>query len=75
MTSPNATAIDFDLDNPGVTSREQISRGTNVEARTTPFYGFSLAGGYTYVDPVTRESGSRLRTRPDQPGKSLPPVQ
>jgi len=56
----NATASDFDLNSPGVTHREQIKQGFELEARTTAFHGFSLAGGYTYIDARDRESGDRL---------------
>ena len=43
-----------------VTDREQIKQGFELEARTSPFHGFSLAGGYTYIDARDRESGDRL---------------
>jgi vitamin B12 transporter len=60
----NATVSDFDLNNPGVTHREQIKQGFELEARTTPLYGFSLAGGYTYIDARDRDSGDRLELVP-----------
>lgn len=60
----NATVTDFDLNNPGVTDREQIKQGFGLEARTTSFHGFSLAGGYTYIDARDRESGKRLQGIP-----------
>lgn len=60
----NATVSDFDLNNPGVTYREQIKQGFELEARTTPLYGFSLAGGYTYIDARDRDSGKQLELVP-----------
>jgi len=60
----NATVTDFNLENPGSTNREQIKQGFELEARTTAFHGFSLAGGYTYIDARDRESGDRLHDVP-----------
>lgn len=60
----NATVADFDPENPGVTFREQIRQGVELEARTSTLYGLFLAGGYTYTDARDRESGTRLQTVP-----------
>ena len=60
----NAAIGDFDPENPGITFREQIKQGFELEARSIPFYGLSLAGGYTYIDARDRETGTRLQTVP-----------
>jgi len=54
----NVTNLDFD------NSREEIKQGFELEARTTSFHGFSLAGGYTYIDARDHKSGSRLKSVP-----------
>jgi len=60
----NAVVADFDPDNPGVTFREQIKQGFELEARTVPVYGLSLAGGYTFIHARDRETGTRLQLVP-----------
>lgn len=60
----NATDNDFNTD------REQIKQGFELEARTTPLYGFSLAGGYTYIDARDRDSGDRLELVPSNQFKA-----
>jgi vitamin B12 transporter len=60
----NAIVSDFNPDNPGATFREQIKQGFELEARTTPLYGLSLAGGYTYSHARDRETGTRLQLVP-----------
>ena len=60
----NAIVTDFDLNHPGVSFREQIRQGVELEARTTPLYGLSLAAGYTFTDARYRETGSNLQGVP-----------
>jgi vitamin B12 transporter len=44
------------------TQREQVKQGIEAELRTVSLYGFTLAGGYTYLDAWDRETGARLQT-------------
>jgi vitamin B12 transporter len=48
----------------------QDRQGFEVEARTTPLYGFSLASGYTYLFAKNADTGERLQTDSSQ---SVPP--
>jgi vitamin B12 transporter len=53
-----------------VTATDQNRQGFELEARTTPFLGITLSGGYTYLYAVDEESGKRLQTNGHQ---SVPP--
>lgn len=53
-----------------VTATNQDRQGFEIEARTTPFFGTSLAGGYTYLYAKNTDTGERLQTNSDQ---SVPP--
>jgi vitamin B12 transporter len=44
--------------------KEQIRRGFELEARTVPVHGFSLAGGYTFTDARDSDSRARLKGVP-----------
>jgi vitamin B12 transporter len=52
------------------TVTNQNRQGFEIEARTTPFFGFSLASGYTFVYAVNADTGERLQTSGEQ---SVPP--
>ncbi|NVO00358.1 MAG: TonB-dependent receptor plug domain-containing protein [Geobacteraceae bacterium] len=58
-------SIDFSTDPNGiyVFTREKI-QGVEVEARTTPLYGFSLSSGYTHTDYRDRDTNVRYHTYP-----------
>jgi vitamin B12 transporter len=47
---------------PTVTTTDEIRQGVELEARTTPFYGFALAGGYTYLYAEDRKTHKRLQS-------------
>jgi vitamin B12 transporter len=47
---------------PAVTTTDENRQGVELEARTTPFYGFALAGGYTYLYAVDEKTGKRLQS-------------
>jgi vitamin B12 transporter len=53
-----------------VTITNQIRQGFELEARTTPLYGFSLASGYTYLFAKNSDTGERLQTDSTQ---TVPP--
>lgn len=53
-----------------MTLTNQERQGFEVEARTTPLYNFSLAGGYTYLYAIDSDSGVRLQT---DSGQTVPP--
>lgn len=53
-----------------VTITNQIRQGFELEARTTPLYGFSLASGYTYLFAKNSDTGERLKTDSNQ---TVPP--
>ena len=61
----NIEVGDFNLNSPGVTIREQIKQGAELEARTIPLYGFSLGGGYTFTDARDKETKERLQSVPE----------
>ena len=63
LRNTQATGIDTPLSN-------QIRQGFELEARTTPLYGFSLASGYTYLFVKNSDTGERLQTDSTQ---SVPP--
>lgn len=65
----NVEVGDFNLSSPGVTLREQIKQGFELEARTIPLYGFSLAGGYTFTDARDGETKERLKSVPEHGAK------
>lgn len=48
----------------------QNRQGFEIEARTTPLYGFSLTSGYTYLYATNSDTGERLQTDSSQ---SVPP--
>jgi vitamin B12 transporter len=52
---------DYSSDPPTIVLKEQIRQGVELEARTVPLRGFSLAGGYTFTD--ARDSDSRERIK------------
>lgn len=60
----NVTAEDYDLTSPGFSSREQIKQGFELEAKTVPFHGLSLSGGYTFLDARDRQAGNQLSGEP-----------
>jgi vitamin B12 transporter len=45
-----------------VTATDQIRQGIELEARTTPLYGFALAGGYTFLYAEDTKTGKRLQS-------------
>ncbi len=45
-----------------MTITDQNREGFEVEARTIPFYGVSLANGYTYLYAKNNDTGERLQT-------------
>lgn len=49
---------------PTINLKEQIKQGFELEARTFPLYGFTLAGGYTFTDARDRETNNRLEQVP-----------
>lgn len=51
------------------TLAKQTKQGFEVEARTVPWYGFSLAGGYTYIDAWDRDTHERLPLVPKHGAK------
>jgi vitamin B12 transporter len=53
-----------------VQTTNQDRQGFELEARTTPFFGFSIASGYTYVDVKDVDTGERLHTNSNQ---TVPP--
>jgi len=53
-----------------VTTSNQQRQGVELEARTTPLFGLSLAGGYTYLDAWDSDTGQRLHTNY---GQTVPP--
>lgn len=40
--------------------REQVRQGFEVEAKSSPLYGFALSGGYTYVDAWDKKTKVQL---------------
>jgi vitamin B12 transporter len=46
------------------TLHDQVKQGFEVEARSVPVYGFTLAGGYTYLDARDSETRERLQSGP-----------
>jgi vitamin B12 transporter len=60
-----------DIQSAGVTTKtDQDRRGFELEVRTVPLYGFSLAGGYTYTHVEDADTGERLETNGQQ---AVPP--
>jgi vitamin B12 transporter len=53
-----------------VTITNQIRQGFELEAHTTPLYGFSIASGYTYLFAKNSDTGERLQTDSTQ---TVPP--
>jgi vitamin B12 transporter len=53
-----------------VNLKEQRKQGFELEAKTAPIYGFSLAGGYTYTEARDRANGALLQT---DSGQTNPP--
>jgi vitamin B12 transporter len=53
-----------------VTITNQNRHGFEVEARTIPFFGASLASGYTYLYAKNSDTGERLQTNSEQ---TVPP--
>jgi vitamin B12 transporter len=53
-----------------VTITNQNRQGVEIEARTTPFYGFSLASGYTYLAVENSDTGEQLKSDGNQ---TVPP--
>lgn len=51
---------DFAIDPPQLFHSEQIRQGYEVEVRTTPLYGVSLTGGYTYTDAKDQDTRERV---------------
>ncbi len=47
-----------------ITTSSQIRQGIEIEARTVPLYGFSLAAGYTLTDLRDKESRIRVEQTP-----------
>jgi vitamin B12 transporter len=58
----NIQEPDFNTDPASFPIKEQIRQGFEVEAKTSPLYGFALAGGYTYAKAEDRDTGETLRT-------------
>jgi len=52
------------------TVTNQNRQGFEIEARTVPFFNFSLASGYTYLYAKNVDTGERLQTGGDQ---TVPP--
>jgi vitamin B12 transporter len=52
------------------TLTNQSRKGFELEARTTPLYGVSLTGGYTFTYVKDTDTGERLKTNSDQ---AVPP--
>jgi len=44
----------------GIVLRGQVRQGIDLELRTSPLYGFALAGGYTYADGWDKQSKQEL---------------
>jgi vitamin B12 transporter len=53
-----------------VTVTNQTRQGVEIEARTTPLWGLSLAGGYTFLYARDLDTGVQLQTNSQQ---SVPP--
>lgn len=53
-----------------ITTSNQQRQGVELEARTTPLFGLSLTGGYTYLDAWDSDTGQRLHTNSNQ---TVPP--
>jgi vitamin B12 transporter len=53
-----------------VNLKEQRKQGVELEAKTSPLYGFSLAAGYTFTDARDQATGDKL---PTDAGQSNPP--
>ena len=53
-----------------LTTSNQDRQGFEVEARTTPLFGVSLASGYTYLYARDIDTGNRLKTNSDH---TVPP--
>lgn len=53
-----------------MTTSNQQRQGVELEARTTPLFGLSLTGGYTYLDAWDSDTGQRLHTDSNQ---TVPP--
>jgi vitamin B12 transporter len=43
-----------------ITLREQIKQGFELEAKTSPFYGLAVTGGYTYIHAWDKQSKAQL---------------
>ncbi len=48
---------------------EVIKQGFELEAKTVPLYGVSLAGGFTFTDSRDRETNNRLEETPSEQAK------
>jgi len=61
----NVEVGDFDATSPGVTLRDQIKEGFEVEARTVPVYHTFLSGGYTFIYARDSKTHTRLNDVPE----------
>jgi vitamin B12 transporter len=56
--------LDFSTIPTGVTVTREKRQGFEVEAKSSPLYGFALGGGYTYTDYRDRDTGERYNDIP-----------
>jgi len=56
--------LDFSTTPTTVNITRQKRQGVELEARTTPLFGFSLSGGYTYTDIRARETNEKAHEYP-----------
>jgi vitamin B12 transporter len=56
---------EWDYANNTTTLKEQVKQGYELEARSVPLHGFSLSGGYTFIDARDRATRERLTDVPE----------
>lgn len=59
--------FDFSTTPVTVLLKEQRKQGVEVEAKTSPLYGFSVTGGYTFTESRDNDSGALLQSNSSQP--------
>jgi len=61
--------IDFSTLPETLVTAKYKRQGGELELRTTPLYGFSLGGGYTYTELTDRYTGEEMRNYPKNQAK------